>query len=249
MSEALLEVEHVGVRLGGRAILEDVSLEVAADELVTIIGPNGAGKTTLIRVILGLIRPDRGRVRRAAGATLAYLPQRLHVDATLPLTVGAFLDLPRRHDRTVRAAALAETGVPEVADTPLQGLSGGQFQRVLLARALLREPRLLILDEPAQNVDPGGQIDLFRLIERTRERLGCGVLTVSHDLHLVMATTDRVICLNGHVCCTGRPEAVGRDPAFRALFGRGEAAALAPYRHHHDHAHAVDGTAVPAEPA
>jgi zinc transport system ATP-binding protein len=216
-----------------------VSLTVSAGEIVTIIGPNGAGKTTLLRAALGLQRADAGRIERRAGLRVGYLPQRLAIDETLPLTVRRFLALVPKARRDA-AAALVETGATHTLDLPVQTLSGGEVQRVLLARALLREPQLLVLDEPAQGVDIAGQAELFALIRRLRDQHGCGVLLVSHDLHLVMAATDRVVCLNHHVCCSGRPEAVSRDPAYRALFGAAiEGFAL--YAHAHDHCHDVAG--------
>jgi zinc transport system ATP-binding protein len=239
----LIALAGVDVAFGRRAALAGASLSVAPGEIVTIIGPNGAGKTTLLRVALGLQRVDAGRVERRPGLRVGYLPQRLAIDETLPLTVRRFLALvPKaRRDAT---AALAETGARHTLDLPVQTLSGGEMQRVLLARALLREPELLVLDEPAQGVDIAGQAELFALIRRVRDERGCGVLLVSHDLHLVMAATDRVVCLNHHVCCSGRPEAVSRDPAYRALFGAAiEGFAL--YAHAHDHRHDVAGEVEP----
>ena len=234
-ARALVELHGIRVAFRRRLALTDVSLTVHAGEIVTVIGPNGAGKTTLLRVVLGLQRPDAGSVVRVPDLRVGYLPQRLSVDDTLPLTAGRFLALVpgRRGDI---AAALAEVGAEHVRDLPLQTLSGGELQRVLLARALLRKPELLVLDEPVQGVDIAGQAALFALIRRIRDERGCGVLLVSHDLHLVMAATDRVVCLNHHICCSGNPEAVTRDPAYRALFGAA-ADGFAIYAHHHDHSH------------
>ncbi len=231
----LLALSGVHVAFGRRVALADVSLAVSSGEIVTVIGPNGAGKTTLLRVALGLQRPQAGRVERRAGLRVGYLPQRLVIDETLPLSVRRFLTLvPGGRDRL--GAALAQVGAAHTLDLPVQTLSGGELQRVLLARALLREPELLVLDEPVQGVDIAGQAELFALIRRIRDERGCGVLLVSHDLHLVMAATDRVICLNHHVCCSGLPAEVSRDPAYRALFGAAiEGFAL--YAHHHDHRH------------
>ena len=235
----LVALGDIHVAFGRRVALDGVSLTVSAGEIVTIIGPNGAGKTTLLRVALGLQRADAGRIERRAGLRVGYLPQRLAIDETLPLTVRRFLALVPKARRDV-TAALAETGATHTLDLPVQTLSGGEMQRVLLARALLREPELLVLDEPAQGVDIAGQAELFALIRRLRDQHGCGVLLVSHDLHLVMAATDRVVCLNHHVCCSGRPEAVSRDPAYRALFGAAiEGFAL--YAHAHDHRHDAAG--------
>ena len=232
---SLLSLADVGVAFGRRVALSDVSLALAPGEILTIIGPNGAGKTTLLRVLLGLQRADHGRVQRRSGLRIGYVPQRFAIDETLPLSVRRFLSLVPGAKREI-TEALAEVGASHTLGLPLQTLSGGELQRVLLACALLREPELLVLDEPAQGVDITGQAELFALIRRIRDATGCGVLLVSHDLHLVMAATDRVICLNHHVCCSGHPEAVSRDPAYRALFGAA-VDGFALYAHHHDHRH------------
>ncbi|WP_417312942.1 zinc ABC transporter ATP-binding protein ZnuC [Ectopseudomonas khazarica] len=243
MSDALIQLQGVAVGFNGQAVLDDVQLSVRPGEIVTLIGPNGAGKTTLVRVVLGLLQPDRGKVRRAPRLRIGYMPQKLHVDATLPLSVLRFLRLVPGVDRKRALAALAEVGAEQVIDSPLQSISGGEMQRVLLARALLREPQLLVLDEPVQGVDVAGQAELYRLISQLRERYGCGVLMVSHDLHLVMSATDQVVCLNRHVCCSGHPEQVSGDPAFIELFGQ-DAKSLAVYHHHHDHDHDLHGGVV-----
>ncbi len=242
--DALVQSRRVSVRLGGRWVLEDVDAAVAPGEIVTLIGPNGSGKTTLVRVLLGLQRPDRGRIQRRAGLRIGYVPQRVDVEPTLPLTVAGFLALGSRGERARAEHALAEVGVARLLDARVQHLSGGEFQRMLLARALLREPDLLVLDEPAQGVDVGGQRELYRLIGRLRDGRNCAVLLVSHDLHLVMAATDRVLCLNGHVCCRGEPAVVSADPEYRRLFGPLDRE-LAVYTHGHDHHHDVDGSVVP----
>ena len=234
-AEPLVELVAVRVAFGRAVALDDVSLAVRPGEIVTVIGPNGAGKTTLLRVALGLQRPDAGRLHRRAGLRFGYVPQRLAIDETLPLTVRRFLALSPRVPRDL-AAALAEVGAAYTLDLPVQTLSGGELQRVLLARALLHMPDLLVLDEPVQGVDIKGQAELFALICRVRDKRGCGVLLVSHDLHLVMAATDRVVCLNHHVCCSGHPEAVSRDPAYRELFGAA-IDGFALYAHRHDHSH------------
>ncbi|TVQ35749.1 MAG: metal ABC transporter ATP-binding protein [Geminicoccaceae bacterium] len=231
----LVVVRAASVRFGGLQALEAVDLTIGAGEIITLIGPNGAGKSTLVRLVLGVLKPNTGTVERRAGLSVAYVPQRLAIDATLPLTVDRFLDLPVRRTRAKKTAALAEAGVTGVERQPLQTLSGGQFQRVLLARALLAEPDLLVLDEPAQNIDHLGQIELYELIAGLRRRRGCAVLLVSHDLHLVMRATDRVICLQQRIRCAGAPEAVGKDPIYAELFGKRAAEALAFYPHHHDH--------------
>jgi len=243
MSDTLIRLDGVAVSFNGQSVLDDVQLSVQPGEIVTLIGPNGAGKTTLVRVVLGLLQPERGSVRRTPRLRIGYMPQKLHVDATLPLSVLRFLRLVPGVDRKRALAALAEVGAEQVIDSPLQSISGGEMQRVLLARALLREPQLLVLDEPVQGVDVAGQAELYRLISRLRERHGCGVLMVSHDLHLVMSATDQVVCLNRHVCCSGHPEQVSGDPAFIELFGQ-DAKSLAVYHHHHDHDHDLHGGVV-----
>ncbi len=237
----LVEARALTLNYAGRPVLEHVDLTVAAGEIVTLIGPNGSGKTTLVRTLLGLQAPDSGSVHRRPGLSIGYLPQRFTVEPVMPLTVRRLLTLTRRHGEAALGDALDEVGGVHLLDAPVQGLSGGELQRVLLARALLRDPDLLVLDEPVQGVDYKGEIELYALIARIRDRRRCGVLMVSHDLHLVMAATDRVVCLNGHVCCSGAPEAVSRDPSYIALFGRQVAEGLAVYTHAHDHEHDIAG--------
>ena len=243
----LIEARGVSVQFHGRAILDAVDMQVSRGEIVTLVGLNGAGKSTLVRALLGLIVPDSGAIVRRPGLRIGYSPQRLAPDATMPLSVARFLTLGARAPRSRLEALLSEVGVAEVLDSPLAAISGGELHRVLLARALLRKPDLLVLDEPLAGVDVAGQSELYRLIADIRDRYACGVLLVSHDLHVVMAATDRVVCLNHHVCCTGHPESVTRHPQFVALFGRHVAEVLAVYSHDHDHQHDVTGVAVPLE--
>jgi zinc transport system ATP-binding protein len=229
---ALLSLRGVFLSIGATRVLEGVDLTVGAGEIVTLIGPNGAGKTTLLRVALGLLRPDAGEATRAPGLRIGYLPQRLSIEPSLPLTVRRFLALAAADAGRRAGAALERVGAARTLDTPIQSVSGGEMQRVLLARALLRDPDLLVLDEPTQGVDLGGQEELFALITGIRDERGCGVLMVSHDLHLVMGSTDRVVCLNHSVCCTGAPHAVSDDPAYRRLFPS-RLPGLAMYTHRH----------------
>jgi zinc transport system ATP-binding protein len=243
-SAPLAAARGLGIRRGGRWLLHDIDFEVARGEIVTVIGPNGAGKTTLIKALLGLIEPSRGRIERGASVSIGYVPQRLHVDWTLPLTVDRLMTLTRRAAPDAIAAALQEAGVGHLAGSPVQELSGGEFQRMLLARAIVARPDLLVLDEPVQGVDYSGEIALYELIAELRDRLSCGVLLVSHDLHVVMKATDRVVCLNGHVCCTGEPRDVARDPEYLRLFGARGAEAVAIYTHSHDHEHGIDGEVI-----
>ena len=234
---SLLTVEGLDVRLGRRRVLRDVSLAIREGEIVTVVGPNGSGKSTLVRALIGALRPATGRVTRRAGLRIGYVPQKLALDASLPMTARRFLGLPRSVGDDAAHDALSAAGAPSVGDTQIADLSGGQLQRVLLARALLTDPHLLILDEPTQGLDQPGAASFYRRIEEIRAGTGCAVLMVSHDLHVVMAASDRVICLNGHVCCEGHPEQVASAPEYRALFGSGTQGALALYRHEHAHSH------------
>lgn len=243
MSQSLLRLTDVNVGFAGQSVLEHINLDIKAGEIITLIGPNGAGKTTLVRSLLGLIRPDQGEVWRKAKLRIGYMPQKLSIEASLPLTVLRFLQMVPGTTKADAISALEEVGASLTAALPIQKISGGQLQRVLLARALLRKPELLVLDEPVQGVDVAGQAELYRLIGKLRERYGCGVVMVSHDLHLVMSATDQVICLNRHICCQGHPAQVSEDPAFIELFGQ-DATSLAVYHHHHDHAHNLEGEVV-----
>ncbi|MEQ8967387.1 MAG: metal ABC transporter ATP-binding protein [Azospirillaceae bacterium] len=235
--ERLVAAEGLGVRRSGHWLIRDVDIEVAPGRIVSLIGPNGAGKTTTIRALLGIEAPSAGVVRRAPGLRVGYVPQRIAVDHTLPLGVRHLMRLTRHYSDSVIAEALEAVGMSHRIDAAVRTLSGGEFQRVLLARAIVGSPDLLVLDEPVQGVDFAGEIALYRLIREIRDRLGCGVLMVTHDLHVVMAETDTVVCLNGHVCCSGPPRTVAGSPAFHALFGDRAAGVLAVYSHHHDHSH------------
>jgi len=238
----LIEAEGVSVAYGhAQPVLTGVNFAIRPGEIVTVVGPNGAGKSTFLRSVLGMIAPTAGRVRRAPGLRVGYLPQRLHLDPNLPLTVARFLRLLQPLHISAVDALLERVGVPGIAERSMGTLSGGQFQRVLLAQALAGRPQLLVLDEPTQGLDQPGIAAFYRLIEDVRREFGCAVLSVSHDLHVVMSASDRVICLNGHICCEGTPHVVSNAPEYRALFGFGTGGALALYQHHHDHDHDHDG--------
>jgi zinc transport system ATP-binding protein len=239
----LLEARAISFRAGDQLILDRVSLRLHEEEILTLIGPNGAGKTTLLKLLIGLATPSSGSVWRREALRVGYMPQKLQVDAALPLSAGRFLQIAERDMSRVREVA-AEVGVERLLNTPLAGVSGGELQRLLLARALLRSPELLLLDEPVQGVDVAGQAELYALIREVRSRHRCAVLMISHDLHVVMASTDTVLCLNRHVCCAGRPEVVSHDPAYLQLFGRHAAEQMAVYTHHHDHAHDLQGNVI-----
>lgn len=246
---ALISGRGLTFARGGRTILERVDVDLHHNEIVTLIGPNGAGKTSLVRLLLGLDRPDQGRLHRAPSLVVGYVPQRFDIDAALPMTVERFLRLGIGATRSAVAAALDEVGAARVIDSQLPALSGGEVQRMVIARALLRKPNLLVLDEPVRGVDYAGEAELYSLIGRLRAARGFGVLLVSHDLHVVMAASDRVVCLNRHVCCSGVPRVVARDPEYERLFGRDAVRAFAVYEHHHDHAHDLAGETLPPGPA
>lgn len=239
----LVEYKDVGYAItSGTPILNDINLTISKGKITTIIGPNGAGKTTLIKLMLGLLQPVTGKIVRARNIQVGYLPQKLNLNPLLPLTVERFLQLASpEHNKNIAAKIdriLHEVGGCHLKNSWMHGLSGGETQRILLARALMQNPDLLVLDEPAQGVDVMGQTDLYQLIARLRDQMGCGVVLVSHDLHLVMAASDEVICLNHHVCCSGSPSDVQEHPVYAQLFGtRAEAASLAVYTHHHTHRH------------
>lgn len=245
--DVIVRVAGAGIRRGGRWLVEGIDLTIRRGEIVTLIGPNGSGKSTTAKLVTGVLRPDSGTVSRTRKLTVGYVPQALNIDWTLPMPVRRLLTLTGRHSPDAVATALKSVGISHLANAEVQHLSGGEFQRVLLARAMIRRPDLLVLDEPVQGVDFNGEVALYDLIRRIRDETGCGVLLISHDLHVVMAATDTVICLNGHICCTGSPEAVARSPEYLALFGARAAATLAIYQHHHDHTHLPDGRVLEAD--
>lgn len=246
MNQALVEATNLTLKMGERIILKNVSLTVTPAEIVTVIGPNGAGKTSLVRLILGLQQTNAGKIIRKSGLKIGYMPQKLHIEPSMPLSVRRFLQLSLPDNEAIKHS-LTLTDVIHLIDQPIHSLSGGETQRVLLARALLRDPHLLVLDEPVQGVDIAGQSRLYQLISDIRDRIGCGVLMVSHDLHLVMSSTDTVICLNQHVCCHGHPETVTEHPAYLELFGHTATAGIAVYTHHHDHSHDIHGDIEPCQ--
>lgn len=233
----LICAKGLSVHRGKAAVLKNVTLDIASGEIVTVVGPNGSGKSTLLRALIGATEIAKGEVTRKPGLRIGYVPQKLHIDPTLPMSVARFLSLPCKVSPQQTQEALAQAGASTLGARQMADLSGGQFQRVLLARALLGNPELLILDEATQGLDQPGSAAFYQQIETLRSTLGCAVLMVSHELHVVMAASDRVICLNGHVCCEGTPEVVASAPEYRALFGSGTQGALALYRHDHDHHH------------
>ncbi|MBU2981593.1 metal ABC transporter ATP-binding protein [Lentibacter algarum] len=234
---SLIEAQGLERRFGGETVLHGVNLSVERGEIVTIVGPNGSGKSTLLRMLAGALTPSSGTVTHAKGLVIGYVPQKLTLETGLPMSVRRFLDVPKRQSDADVIHALKRVSAETLSARQLEGLSGGQMQRVLLARALLQKPDVLMLDEPTQGLDQTGQADFYRMIEELRQELGCAVMMVSHELHVVMSASDRVICLNGHICCQGTPEIVQSAPEYRALFGTGTHGTLALYRHEHDHTH------------
>lgn len=237
----LVTLSNAGIRRNGRWLVRGVEFSVRRGEIVTLIGPNGSGKSTSAKMATGVLKPDEGHVSRISGLKVGYVPQKLAVDWTMPLTVRRLMTLTGTLQPRDIDAALNATGIAHLAKAEVQHLSGGEFQRALLARAIARKPDLLVLDEPVQGVDFSGEIALYDLIKTIRNSTGCGILLISHDLHVVMAETDTVICLNGHVCCRGTPQAVSQSPEYMRLFGGAGARGLAVYSHNHDHTHLPDG--------
>lgn len=239
---SLVTVEDLSVRYGANTVLRKVDMVIEPGEIVTIVGPNGSGKTSLLRAIIGATKPAVGRITRKSGLKIGYVPQKLHIDPTLPISVERFMRLTSRVSRARCSEALETAGVPDLLNRQMSQLSGGQFQRVLLARALINRPEILLLDEATQGLDQPGSAAFYRQIEAVRQETGCAILMISHELHVVMSASDRVVCLNGHVCCQGSPAVVASAPEYRALFGTGTGGALALYRHDHDHHHDHDDT-------
>lgn len=245
-NKALLVADNIGFEIRGKTILTDVSLQVQSGEIITLIGPNGAGKTSLIRILLGLSQASFGTVKRQDNLRVGYVPQGIYVSDVMPLRVCDFLNVTGQYNVDQCQQMLAEVSCEYLLTSPMQTLSGGEMQRVLLARALLKKPQLLVLDEPASGMDVIGQQGLYETIRGIRDKHDCGILMVSHDLHLVMAATDRVICLNTHICCTGHPDDVSEHPEYLKLFGDA-IDGLALYSHHHDHEHDIHGNIVASE--
>lgn len=241
LAAPLVALSGAGIYRAGRWLVRNVDLKVHPGEIVTLIGPNGSGKSTTAKVAIGLIKTDEGTAFQAARLSVGYVPQKLAIDRTLPLTVRRLMSITCQYPGAAIEHALDAVGIAALADAPVQHLSGGEFQRALLARAMIGKPQLLVLDEPVQGVDFSGEAALYDLIKQIRNDTGCGVLLISHDLHVVMSETDTVICLNGHVCCTGTPETVASSPEYIQLFGERAVESLAIYRHQHDHTHLPDG--------
>lgn len=234
---SLVKVQGLTLGYGGKIVLRDVTLAIDSGEIVTIVGPNGSGKTSLLKAIIGALQPISGKMHYKPRLKLGYVPQKLHIGPTLPITVLGFMRLTDSVSKKECSAALDKAGVPDLLNRQMSQLSSGQFQRVLLARALIGDPELLLLDEATQGLDQSGSASFYRQIEEVRASTGCAVLMISHELHVVMSASDRVICVNGHICCEGSPSIVASAPEYKALFGSGTEGALALYRHEHNHQH------------
>ena len=237
----LVKLEKTGVYKNNKWLVKDVSLEVNKGKIVTLIGPNGSGKSTTAKIALGLYKDIEGKVEKFTDK-IGYVPQKISVDWALPIRVIDFMNLTQDLTNTELNDALALTGMNRMKHNSLNDLSGGEFQRVLMARAIAKKPELLVLDEPVQGVDFTGEIALYKLIKNISESLKCGILLISHNLHVVMSKTDYVLCLNGHVCCSGTPVAVANDKKYKELFGDDVSKILSIYEHKHDHTHSSDGT-------
>jgi zinc transport system ATP-binding protein len=238
----LVSLENAGIYRSKKWLVRGVTMNVDSGEIVTLIGPNGSGKSTTAKLALGVLDVDEGTAHRKPKLRASYVPQKLELSWTLPLTVSRFLMLTHKANKSQIENALSATQTTHLAKVQMSNLSGGEFQRVLLARAIMSSPELLVLDEPVQGVDYNGEVALYNLIDDIRNQFDCGILLISHDLHVVMSTTDRVICLNGHVCCSGTPASVASSDEFKSLFGERAASGLALYQHRHDHEHLPDGS-------
>lgn len=237
----LIKLDKIHVVFGGKTALENINLTIYPNSITTIVGPNGGGKSTLLKVLLKLQKPTSGNVFHAKGLKIGYVPQKLHLDHSIPITVDKFLSLKPNCDKASIQEALELFNITHLRQNSMQKLSGGELQRVLLARAVLAHPQLLVLDEPMQGVDITGQTELYQLLNKVRQWLNCAILMVSHDLNIVMANTDEVLCINRHICCAGSPETVAGDPSFIHFFGDQFAKNVAFYSHQHNHHHDLHG--------
>ena len=239
-SNTLVKLKNAGYQQNNKWLVKGVSLEVEKGKIVTLIGPNGSGKSTTAKIALGIYKKFDGEVEKYTNK-IGYVPQKVSIDWTLPLRVRDFMVLTESLKEEAIDEALSLTGVVHLKHKNIGNLSGGEFQRVLLARAISKKPELLVLDEPVQGVDFTGEIALYELIKKISEELNCGILLISHDLHTVMSATDHVVCLNGHVCCSGSPSDVAKNNEYKALFGEQAAQTLSIYEHKHDHVHSHEG--------
>ena len=235
-----IQLTNAGLKRQGKWLVRGIDLTLQAGQILTLIGPNGAGKSSTVKMALGLEKLSEGTCTRDKNLRIGYVPQRLQLDWTMPISVDRFMALTPGVAAEALEQSLARVGLSAKSSHPIADLSGGEFQRMLIARAIARRPNVLVLDEPTQGIDVAGEAQIYELIQNVRDELNCGVLLISHDLHLVMAATDTVLCLNGHLCCHGSPSSVIENPEYQALFGS-DAAGLAMYDHHHNHTHLPDG--------
>ncbi len=240
MDKKLIELKDIILRINNKIILNNISLDIFEHDFVTIVGPNAAGKTMLLRVLIGLVKPDQGKIVRNSDFTIGYVPQRIALPMGLPITVQKFIMMKRKLDRNLLEEVIIDTNIKSLLKANMADLSPGELQRVLLARSLLRAPKLLILDEPAQNMDITGQMAFYKLLEKIYHKRNCSIVMVSHDLHLVMSSSKKVICLFHHICCSGKPEIVAKDPKFIEIFGEDMAKMMTVYHHTHDHSHSEE---------
>lgn len=245
--EPLVKLEDAGVKRDGRWLIRDLNISLYKGDIVTLIGPSGSGKSTTAKLVLGILKPDAGVIRKPNSIKVGYVPQQISIDWTLPLTVSGFMNLTEKLSRQKHDDVMKRVGVSHLKGEQMRTLSGGETRRVMLARAIARDPDLLVLDEPVQGVDFAGEIELYDLIRDIRNEMGCGVLMISHDLHLVMAATDHVFCLNGHICCEGSPKDVTSSDVYKSLFGKRAVPGMAVYEHQHDHRHLPDGRVLNAD--
>ena len=237
----LVKLENAGVQRISKWLVKGISFEISQGQIVTLIGPNGSGKTTTAKMILNIMNADEGQITRNTNK-MAYVPQKINIDWTMPLRVIDFMKITNNLNNNQVIESLTTTGVDKLLYNQIHNLSGGEFQRVLIARAIAKKPDLLVLDEPVQGVDYNGEIALYNLIKKISVNLNCGILLISHDMHFVMSTTDHVVCLNGHICCSGTPSSVVKNPEYIKLFGEHNSETLSYYQHHHDHSHDNDGS-------
>ena len=240
-NKLLVKLENAGVQRTSKWLVKGISFEISQGQIVTLIGPNGSGKTTTAKMILNIMNPDEGQITRNTNK-MAYVPQKINIDWTMPLRVIDFMKITNNLNDNQVVESLTTTGVDKLLYNQIHNLSGGEFQRVLIARAIAKKPDLLVLDEPVQGVDYNGEIALYNLIKKISVNLNCGILLISHDMHFVMSTTDHVVCLNGHICCSGTPSSVVKNPEYIKLFGEHNSETLSYYQHHHDHSHDNDGS-------
>ena len=242
MDNTLIQLNNCGILRNRKWLVRGVSLTVDRGQIVTLIGPNGSGKSTTAKMALGIMKPDEGDNTIKENLKISYVPQKLAIDWSLPLRVLDFMNLIENYDHSIINEMLTITGIQHLQNEDVRNLSGGEFQRLLMARAIAKKPDFLVLDEPVQGVDYAGEIALYQIIQDIRKNLNCGILLISHNLHVVMSQTNHVICLNGHICCSGEPKLIVKNPEYIKLFGEKMDPTLAFYKHEHDHHHHPDGS-------